>query len=464
MYLTIALRVATIPLRDPDIWWVAAAGREMLRTRELIRTNFFSFTAPNEPWVMHEWALGIPYAMMLRWLGAPVFHLLALLLLFGSITLVVLRVEQETRSKAVAALIAIVLLATTPGRVASPRPMGIALLCAVAMAFLAFSKRFGRAHALIAVGLELFWTNSHGSFPLGVFLLLGGAFCENADRPRRLMAGIAAGLVTLLNPHGIALHVFVLKHVLGDHGGSIDFVRENITEFRPIWRDVEGIVGAPEWFLLLLSVFMTVSALFKGGWYTRRGLLCVPIVLHGILQIRQLEQGGILAIMLLSPVLQPPSPERTAGTSRMLVTTTGTTAIAALVFAWFVHTRSSIEWIAEGLGGPPFVRLAKALPHGARVFTPFTSGGLMIWLEGTRGVRVFFDPRNDCYPPSVGAAILALDSEKVDPRSARLLERYGVTHILATESNGLVPAALATGRYRPQARDGDFWLLEKTAR
>ena len=60
-------------LHDPDVWWVAAAGRERLLHGALPTTNLFSFTDPSHPWVMHEWLLAVPYAWMLGRLGPPAF-------------------------------------------------------------------------------------------------------------------------------------------------------------------------------------------------------------------------------------------------------------------------------------------------------------------------------------------------------------------------------------------------------
>ena len=64
--LTLACAAAAVivrsPIGDPDVWWVAAAGREMLRTGGVLRHNLFSFTEPDHAWLMHEWLLGPLYA------------------------------------------------------------------------------------------------------------------------------------------------------------------------------------------------------------------------------------------------------------------------------------------------------------------------------------------------------------------------------------------------------------------
>ena len=49
--------VATKPIADPDVWWVAAAGREMMAQGHVPLTNLFSFADGAHPWIMHEWLL-----------------------------------------------------------------------------------------------------------------------------------------------------------------------------------------------------------------------------------------------------------------------------------------------------------------------------------------------------------------------------------------------------------------------
>src|SRR5205823_5687162 len=70
---------------------------------------------------------------------------------------------------------------------------------------------------------------------------------------------------------------------------------------------------------------------------------------------------------------------------------------AFISFAATRRARPSSAWVDETLGGPAFVELVDAIPDGAHVYAPFAPSSLVIWLASARGVRVFFDPRNDCY-------------------------------------------------------------------
>src|SRR5690349_8345937 len=68
---------AIYPVGDPDLWWVAAAGRLIRATGRVPTQNTFSFTNPGHPWVMHEWLFAVPYAWMLERVGPSALALLA---------------------------------------------------------------------------------------------------------------------------------------------------------------------------------------------------------------------------------------------------------------------------------------------------------------------------------------------------------------------------------------------------
>lgn len=83
-----AFHGASRELSDPDGWWVAAAGRQMLDTGQVPHENGWSFTAPDHPWVMHEHGLGPLYALGTQAQGPMFFSMLSLLLALGLVGLV----------------------------------------------------------------------------------------------------------------------------------------------------------------------------------------------------------------------------------------------------------------------------------------------------------------------------------------------------------------------------------------
>jgi len=69
-YLALALPVLTAillawhSLSDRDIWFHARAGRDILATGQVVHTNHYSYTAPDHPWLNHEWLFQLPVAVL----------------------------------------------------------------------------------------------------------------------------------------------------------------------------------------------------------------------------------------------------------------------------------------------------------------------------------------------------------------------------------------------------------------
>ena len=135
-----ALTASRRGIDDPDVFWIAAAGRQLLHHGSLPRENFFSFTAPHAPWVMHEWLLGPVYALGLGHLGPTFFALLAALTVLAMAALLLFATPGEAQGKVLAAALFLPLFGV---HLISARPMVLALLPAAAMLGLAFSPRFG---------------------------------------------------------------------------------------------------------------------------------------------------------------------------------------------------------------------------------------------------------------------------------------------------------------------------------
>ncbi|MFI5299493.1 MAG: hypothetical protein ACHREM_15490, partial [Polyangiales bacterium] len=122
-------------------------------------------------------------------------------------------------------------------------------------------------------------------------------------------------------------------------------------------------------------------------------------------------------------------------------------APAALVacVAWSVvrARRAPLDWIDASIGGAEFVAAAHTLPNDARVWVPFDAAGVLLYFESQRGVRVFFDPRNDCYSPEVARAAFAIEARHGDVNPAATLARFGTDRALVMKTH---PVAIELAR------------------
>jgi hypothetical protein len=450
-----ATYVATTPSVDVDIWWIAAAGRDMLASGHVPRVNGYSFAAPGQPWVMHEWLLGPLFALGFRALG-PSFGALATLSLLAVAVWLVL--DVATRDAPVrATALGLLTLVLFGRRFLTIRPMGIALLLSVAFAIVAFRPRFQLRSLILLVGLELLWANAHGSFPLGVVLLAASAFDATVDRGMRAAAAGLALLVTFANPYGFHLHAFVFRYLLGDRGGIHDFIRTHIAEFLPLWRNRGATVGPLEVLGLFVFGVVAVRALYRREWRVR-GALCLALLAMAISSVRHFEQFGLLTFVLLGPMVWGSTQSPRVATRWMLIPGI---VLGSAAFAFVRTRRAADDWVAPTLGGASLPRLIAALPDGARVVTTFPAAGRVIWLGAPRGIRVLYDPRNDCYPRSVAEDAFVLDAPTATPHVARtILDRYGADTLVLPTSSRIATFASEAG-WRVVRQDGAWSLIAR---
>jgi hypothetical protein len=459
---------------DADVWWVAAAGRQMLATGAVPRTNGFSFAEPDHPWVMHEWLFGPPYAWGLGSLGPRFFALVAAGAFALTGGLVAAATVGRARHLAVgcaAALIAVVLFAHP-----TARPTWVALGFPAAMALLAFRETLGRVAACACVVLELLWANAHGSFPLGVALLGTAAWAAPLDRRRRIAVTLAAAAVTLVNPYGPRLHALVLDYLFASPGRGVGDLTP-ILEYAPLWSVRYFAVHSVAAIVVLGGLVLLAAMELRRTAHRARAVLVLALVPLAVVQARFVPTLALVAGIVLLPALDD-AVARTrlaalaGGPWRPGRATAGLYAgvlagLAAVVFAT-VASRPAEAWIDSALGGASFLRLASRLPDGANVVTPFRSAGLVLWLAAPRGVRVFYDSRNDPYSPEMRRTGLTL-LERPPGEILGELERRGATYALVPSPPAAEPgsrrgydAALdaATG-WSSRARDGGWCLYAR---
>ncbi len=424
---------ATRAVNDPDVFWLATAGRFTLEHGRVLRENTFSYTEPTTPWVMHEWLLGPLYAAGFARFGAIFFDALAVTVGLGTAWLALRLACARVGSSVAAGLVGFLLLAPLASILAGPRPSMMTAWLSLAMIALAF-RPWSLPHALAAIALELAWAQVHGSFPLGLVLLGAGLLQAGGPRARWAVLAAAAG-VTVLNPYGLALHGLVASY--GTGSGVTSALQASIVEFRPLWRAWgtpwldPATVGASACVLAL-----ALRALAKRR-NLREALLALALLALAVRQVRHLTLAILVGTVLLAPEVETlvPAAERWAertqrGFVRIAVVPALVVATIALVAAG--GTRSREDWIAPSLGGSGALELARALPEGARVFTPLGTAGLVEWTAGDRA-RVFIDARNDCYGEATWRDYEAIRDG--GPNARAILRAHGTTHVLASASD-----------------------------
>ena len=466
-----ALLRALGPVTDQDSFWIAAAGRRMWESGAAPRENLFSFTDPSHPWVFHELAFGLVYAKGLAAFG-PVF-----LDLFGvvaaSVTVLVIagHVSRVAARRATLAVVMLPVLLELP--VFHPRPPYASFGFVAAMTALAFgspSRRFDWRHAIGCVALEWAWTQAHGSFPLGVLLLLLGAI-ERRDRRWRLGAAGAGALATLLNPYGWRLHALVLRYAAGGSGVA-DVIHRHITEFLPVWSAPTAF-GPFDGIAVAACAAAAVWAISKGA--RLRGAIVLVASGLAMAQVRHVHLATILAAMLLVPELDAavgalvapgaqgahaPRPWRRAAWCVV-----PGAVLALIVGAVAGGLRGEAAMLGPNVGGPALPALLERVPDGARVYAPFGVSPAVIWYGFPRGVRVMYDSRNDCYEPDVALESLSLDYDPVAQRAAAAtIAARGADHAFTRRHDAVFASLSTSGAWRLVEARGELALFASARR
>jgi hypothetical protein len=452
-----AARSAQRPIDDADVWWIAAAGRDALARGAAPFTNQYSFTAPDHPWVMHELGFGLAYALGVGVLGPAFLRLLPMILAALVFTVALVALQARSRHPASAALVILFVMAGTRDALFAPRPSHASLILPVAMVALAVRPGWSVTRGALAVLLEAVWANCHGSFPLGVAILAAGAFAahERSEIRSRLATALIAAFATLANPYGVKLHGLVERYLRGsDETAAI--IHRHVAEFFPIWRWPEPFVNPFNAWLLGVVAVLALHALARRR-NVARSVLAVGLVALGVYQARHVTLAVVVGALLVHPELDALCAEASEASPRaapvpwLALSAVPGFLLGAALWASAASERSAERWIGPEDDGRAVWQLAEELPRDARVYAPFDFSGLVLWLGAPRGVRVFYDPRNDCYPPEVAEAAFSLERSDATQSAPAVLDRWGTQLALVPDSHpvfGALSASPAWSRWR----------------
>ncbi len=434
-----------------DLWWLLAAGREMVASGQVPAENLFSFTAPQHPWTHHEWGFALGAQLIVEHLGTA--WLLALRSLLLGATLWLLH-RQATRGGAV--ILPLLMTGATFLLLfaqATVRPWLVANLLLTAQLALLW-RRDGPSwrQGLLLCGILLLWTNTHGSWMLGLGILWLETIFWVLRRPRGApvlpVVALVSTALTFVNPYGPRLHQLVLGYLRGHP------FQQLVAEW-----------GPPDPAQLTTWVFAALLALGSWGMWRGRGKLhpagMALVVLLAAMTLRSARNAGIFAIaatLLLSRDLDawlPPARGWLAQRIqhyRMLARRWPggplgwCLALAVLaLFVWH-HRGRPIEHFTSPEHCPISEIQALAERGAERVAPHFQWGGCTIWAGGPQ-LRVFYDQRNDPYPESVMVDFMTLHTASEGWEA--ILDEYAVDAILWREGEALERAL----RERPGWQD-----------
>ncbi len=192
------------PVSDSDLFWHLAAGSRTL-AGDLPRVDVFSWTVTGAPVFTDQWLgdLALAAARALGdWRGVLALRAIAVAALVAIVIDAALRARPRSPIVAVVAALPAIALSRFAW---TDRPELLGLLC---FALLVRFLRGGDRDLLLTIPLLLVWSQVHGSFALGLGLILAAcgarALETTPDRWRFFPIAAFAVLVTLLTPSGLA--------------------------------------------------------------------------------------------------------------------------------------------------------------------------------------------------------------------------------------------------------------------
>jgi hypothetical protein len=454
------------PVSDSDLFWHLETGRRTLGG-DLPRADVFSWTVAGGPVLVDQWLGDLLLAVARAlgdWRGVLALRALAVAALVAT----VIEAARHARPGRPIVVVAAALPAIALSRFAwTDRPELLGLVC---FAVLVRLLRGGDRELLWTIPLLLIWSQLHGSFALGLGLILASCAARalESTRDRWRFAPIAAFavLVTLLTPSGLAAWTSSGGHFLIPPR----FVAE---EGVPDARTLPGL-------LFLVTLGLVVATAMLGRRATlREAALLVPVAFVALTAARHTPLLAIAAAPFFASAWPDPlarwrtrderTDERAGGASGQPLSSLLATRARGTT-GYVGHRARWAQALVEGLPGRsagglvaiaslavlgvaialadakvdesayPKAALA-ALPSGPGVLNQYDWGGYLI--EFAPSTPVFIDGRLFPYVPGV------LDDYRAvigaHPGWESVVVRRGVTAMLVRPTDAIAVRAPERG-------------------
>lgn len=273
-FLGLTFLLGMFPLKDTDFWWHLRTGDLIRRDGVFPRTDWYTYGAPEAPWVDLHWIYQVGISWLYERGGVPALTLAKCLITTAGMLLLVTSRRREWPIWAIltAWLPALLVLG---GRM-YVRPETLTFLYMTI--FLAVLSRIDRhpALAVILPLVQVLWVNTQGLFVLGLILLgfalidaalKPGAFAPGRSRWWRIVLTSAGftGLACLINPYGLRGALYPLQ-IAGTMANPV-FSR-SIAELTPIpvFIQRDGLTSLPLRIQLLTLFVGALSFLGPITW------------------------------------------------------------------------------------------------------------------------------------------------------------------------------------------------------
>src|SRR5262245_44606834 len=372
----VLLAFGTKALLDTDIWGHMRFGLDLLSTHAIPHVDRYSFTS-TQPWVNHEWASDLLFALAYSNGGLPGLVILRMLSLV--VALIVLNrglrhVSWPFRDILIAAavMMSIPLLGTV-----RPQIFSFPLF---ALTLVALSEEAVWLPAVFAV-----WANLHCGWLIG----LGAVVVRTAMAPtkRRLVIAGGCAVATLLTPFGVSLWWALADAILR---GWADVI-----EWQPIWKLAFGIQDPILWSVAAAAAGYALYKKLPAAAWEWVWTLCVALAAARVR--RHLPFFTLSVILLLLSHLRVRGVDFSHQRLTPQVSMILVPPILAALFVASVFLRPTIACLPDiprVEPEPSAVAFIRSADLRGRVVMYFNWGLYAVWQVGDR-LQVSYDNRRE---------------------------------------------------------------------
>ncbi|RUL87215.1 hypothetical protein [Tautonia sociabilis] len=299
-FAALAFLLGVFPNKDVDFWWHLRTGDLIRETGEIPRTDLYTYTVPDRPWVDLHWgfqvllSLGFQAGGGLDGAGVAFLNVAKCVVTTLAVLLLVTSRRRDWPLWAMvpAWLPALVLLG---GRMyIRPETMTLLYIAIVLAVLFRWEQRPWLGFILPIT--QALWVNTQGLFVFGP-ILLGFALIDAALRPGAfararlgwwriaLAVSVLVGGACLLNPYGLRGAAFPLTDLL--FGTLRDPIfKETIAELSSIPKLIADSAGYPHFMLLVHLTVVTLGGLS----------FILPLLWQGAVRVADLRRGKAEAV------------------------------------------------------------------------------------------------------------------------------------------------------------------------
>lgn len=405
-------------LGDGDTGWHIRAGDYMLKNKQFIHQDFFSFSRPGETWFAWEWLSEVLFSCLNSLGGLKAVVLFSAVVITLAFTIVFRHMIWRGATPLVAMAVTLVATGAASNHYLARPHVITFLFLAISLWLIDIDRKRETKWIWILAPLTILWTNLHGGFfsliACLVIVAIGSAMGQGWRAARRYgkLAGICLSL-SVINPYGIALHKHMVEYLRSD------WIKTAVEEFQsPSFRN-ESVIQ--------FEALMFLGIALAGFLVSRRKYVEALLILfwaHNALQsVRHISVFVIIASPIIAAEISRWLRSLCLGkpmhsTARILESMSedltpacrgGGVWIAATILL-FVMWKDPQKWPqdfpAERFPVAMVTKHAKLLQQ-SRVLAPDEWGDYMLYRLYPE-IRVFFDGRSDFYGPQLGKDFVGL--------------------------------------------------------